>query len=129
MLTLRAISICDRVRANWESGSGVTPAPISWQPKRSRSQGMAAKQGFHQGAGKLAVNRVSKRVILVLFLLTSVQTCLAQTSGAGRPADQNGLGLPGIPELPAVWRIQFWKSSGAQALYRLSFEQVAELVP
>jgi hypothetical protein len=73
---------------------------------------MAAKQDFHQGVGNLAVNHVSKRVILALFLLAPVQTALAQISDASRPVNQAGASLPGMPELPAAWRIQFWKSSG-----------------
>ena len=57
------------------------------------------------------------------------QICLGKRRVASRPTDQARGKLLGIAELPAAWRIQFWKSSGAQALYRLNFKQVAELVP
>src|SRR5947209_19773923 len=90
---------------------------------------MAAKQDFRECAVRHAGKRFLRCKVLALLFLASVQATLAQTSGAGLAADPAGASLPGMPDLPASWRIQFWKSSGAQALYRLSFKQVAELVP
>ncbi len=90
---------------------------------------MAAKRDLGEGAGGLAGKRSSRWRVFTLLLLAPVQTCLGQTSVASRPTDEAAGKLMGMAELPAAWRIQFWKSSGAQALYRMSFKQVAELVP
>lgn len=90
---------------------------------------MAAKQDFDEGAAKVAGNWFSSGSVFAFVLLASVLPCRAQTVVTSRAVLEVGGSLPGIAELPAAWRIQFWKSSAAQALYRLNFKQVAELVP
>ena len=76
---------------------------------------MAAKRAFGADAGRLAGNRLSRTWILVPVPRVSVSICLCIPSG-----DSFRGSVPWYPSwdrrtCPAAWRIQFGKSSGAQA--------------